>query len=101
MKKLLGIVVLGLLLCNIAIADDSFNFFKSGKKRGNTFYADDGITYRIDNQKIYGSDGSLYWKKNNGILIIAGKGHEDIQIYKNKNYIFNDRLISYDYAKNL
>ena len=46
----------------------------------------------------YGID---YIKKNNGILIIAGKGHEDIQIYKNKNYIFNDRLISYDYAKNL
>ena len=46
----------------------------------------------------YGID---HIKKNNGILIIAGKGHEDIQIYKNKNYIFNDRLISYDYAKNL
>ena len=42
-----------------------------------------------------------YIKKNNGILIIAGKGHEEIQTYKNKNYIFNDRLISSNYAKNL
>ena len=46
----------------------------------------------------YGID---YIKKNNGILIIAGKGHEEIQTYKNKNYIFNDRLISSNYAKNL
>lgn len=46
----------------------------------------------------YGID---YIKKNNGILIIAGKGHEEIQTYKNKNYLFNDRLISSKYAKNL
>ena len=46
----------------------------------------------------YGVD---YIKKNNGILIIAGKGHEEIQTYKNKNYSFNDKIISTYYAKNL
>ena len=45
--------------------------------------------------------GISYIKKNEGILIIAGKGHEDTQTYKDKNYIFNDRVISSNYAKNL
>ena len=45
--------------------------------------------------------GINYIKKNDGILIIAGKGHEEIQTYKNKSYLFNDRLISSNYAKNL
>ena len=40
-------------------------------------------------------------KNKNGILIIAGKGHEEIQIYNDKYYPFNDRLISSNYAKNL
>ena len=45
--------------------------------------------------------GISYIKKNDGMLIIAGKGHEDTQTYKDKNYIFNDRVISSNYAKNL
>ena len=45
--------------------------------------------------------GIDYIKKNDGILIIAGKGHEDIQTYKNKSYLFNDKVISSNYAKNL
>ena len=45
--------------------------------------------------------GIRYIKKNDGILIIAGKGHEDTQNYKDKHYLFNDRLISSNYAKNL
>ncbi len=45
--------------------------------------------------------GIRYIKKNDGILIIAGKGHEDTQNYKDKYYLFNDRLISSNYAKNL
>ena len=45
--------------------------------------------------------GVNYIKKNDGILIIAGKGHESTQTYKDKNYIFNDRVISSNYAKNL
>ena len=45
--------------------------------------------------------GINYIKKNDGILIIAGKGHENTQTYKDKNYIFNDRVISSNYAKNL
>ena len=45
--------------------------------------------------------GVKYIKKHKGILIIAGKGHEDTQTYKEKNYIFNDKLISSNYAKNL
>ncbi len=45
--------------------------------------------------------GIDYIKKNDGILIIAGKGHEDTQTYKNKSYPFNDKLISSNYAKNL
>ena len=45
--------------------------------------------------------GISYIKKNEGILIIAGKGHEDTQTYNDKNYIFNDRVISSNYAKNL
>ncbi len=45
--------------------------------------------------------GIRYIKKNDGILIIAGKGHEDTQNYKNKYYLFNDRVISSNYAKNL
>ena len=45
--------------------------------------------------------GIDYIKKNDGILIIAGKGHEDIQTYKDKSYLFNDKVISSNYAKNL
>ena len=45
--------------------------------------------------------GISYIKKNDGILIIAGKGHEDTQNYKDKYFLFNDRVISSDYAKNL
>ena len=45
--------------------------------------------------------GVNYIKKNDGILIIAGKGHEDTQIYKDKYYLLNDREISFKYAKNL
>ena len=36
--------------------------------------------------------------KNDGILIIAGKGHEETQTYKNKNYSFNDKVLT-NYAK--
>ena len=35
------------------------------------------------------------------LILIAGKGHEDTQTYKEKNYIFNDKLITSNYAKNL
>ena len=45
--------------------------------------------------------GINYLKKNDGILIIAGKGHEDTQNIRNKYYSFNDRVISSNYAKNL
>ena len=45
--------------------------------------------------------GINYLKKNEGILIIAGKGHEDTQTYKNKSYLLNDKVISSNYAKNL
>ena len=45
--------------------------------------------------------GVSYIKKNDGILIIAGKGHEETQTYKNKTYLFNDKVISYHYAKYL
>ena len=45
--------------------------------------------------------GISYIKKNDGILIIAGKGHEDTQNYRDKYYLFNDRVISSNYAKNL
>tara|TARA_B100000575_G_scaffold289429_1_gene291193 strand:- start:1379 stop:1897 length:519 start_codon:yes stop_codon:yes gene_type:complete len=45
--------------------------------------------------------GISYIKKNDGILIIAGKGHEDTQLYRDKHYLLNDRVISSNYAKNL
>ena len=45
--------------------------------------------------------GVKYLKKNNGVLIIAGKGHEETQTYKEKISIFNDRVVSSNYAKNL
>ncbi len=45
--------------------------------------------------------GISYIKKNDGILIIAGKGHEDTQHYRDKHYLLNDRVISSNYAKNL
>ena len=45
--------------------------------------------------------GVNYLKKNDGILIIAGKGHEDTQYYKDKYYYLNDRAISSNYAKNI
>ena len=45
--------------------------------------------------------GISYIKKNKGILVIAGKGHEETQTYKNKSYLFNDKVISSNYAKNL
>ena len=40
-------------------------------------------------------------KTKKGLLIIAGKGHENIQIYKDKNLTFNDRLVAQSYAKYL
>ena len=55
----------------------------------------------VPNRRNAIKSGISYIKKNEGILIIAGKGHEDTQTYKDKNYIFNDRVISSNYAKNL
>ncbi len=55
----------------------------------------------IPNRKKAIKYGIGYIRKNDGILIIAGKGHEDTQTYKNKSYIFNDKVISSNYAKNL
>jgi len=40
-------------------------------------------------------------KKKKGLLVIAGKGHENIQIYKNKIFKFNDRKVAKSYAKSL
>jgi UDP-N-acetylmuramyl tripeptide synthase len=40
-------------------------------------------------------------KTKKGLLIIAGKGHENIQIYKDKNFTFNDRLVAKSHAKYL
>ena len=40
-------------------------------------------------------------KINKGILIIAGKGNENNQIYKDKIFTFNDRLVAKTYAKSL
>ena len=40
-------------------------------------------------------------KKKGGILIVAGKGHENTQIIKNKTNKFSDRLIIKKYAKNI
>ena len=40
-------------------------------------------------------------KNKKGLLIIAGKGHENTQIYKNKIFTFNDRLVAKSYAKYL
>ena len=39
--------------------------------------------------------------EKNGLLIIAGKGHEDKQIYKNKVIRFSDHLIVKKHAENL
>ena len=40
-------------------------------------------------------------KKKGGILIVAGKGHENTQIIKNKIIKFSDQLIIKKYAKNI
>ena len=40
-------------------------------------------------------------KNKKGLLIIAGKGHENIQIYKNKKLTFNDYQVAKSYAKYL
>ncbi len=40
-------------------------------------------------------------KINEGLLIITGKGHENNQIYKDKIFTFNDRLVAKSYAKYL
>jgi len=40
-------------------------------------------------------------KIKKGLLIIAGKGHENNQIYKDKIFTFNDRLVAKSYAKYL
>ena len=45
--------------------------------------------------------GIDFIKKKDGILIIAGKGHEETQTYKDKIHLFNDKVISFNYAKNL
>ena len=55
----------------------------------------------ISNRKKAIKFGIDFIKKKDGILIIAGKGHEETQTYKDKNYSFNDKLISLNYAKNL
>ena len=38
-------------------------------------------------------------KIKKGLLIITGKGHENSQIYKDKIFTFNDRLVAKSYAK--
>ena len=40
-------------------------------------------------------------KKKGGILVVAGKGHENTQIIKNKINKFSDQLIIKKYAKNI
>ncbi len=55
----------------------------------------------VPNRKKAIKFGINYLKKYNGILVIAGKGHEDTQTYKDTNYRFNDKEISSKYAKNL
>ncbi len=40
-------------------------------------------------------------KIKKGLLIIAGKGHENSQIYKDKIFTFNDHLVAKSYAKYL
>ena len=55
----------------------------------------------IPDRKMAIKFGINYIKKNDGILIIAGKGHEETQTYKNKTFLFNDKIISSNYAKYL
>ena len=55
----------------------------------------------VPNRKRAIKFGINYIKKNDGILVIAGKGHEDTQNYKDKYYFFNDKIISTNYAKYL
>ena len=55
----------------------------------------------IPNRKRAIKFGISHIKKNDGILIIAGKGHEETQTYKNKSFLLNDRVISSYYAKYL
>ncbi len=40
-------------------------------------------------------------KNKKGLLIIAGKGNENTQIYKNKKLIFNDHKVAKSYAEYL
>ena len=40
-------------------------------------------------------------KKKGGILMVAGKGHENTQIIKNKMIKFSDQLMIKKYAKNI
>ena len=59
------------------------------------------LDYIIRDEARHVTFGINYLKQNDGILIIAGKGHENTQNYKDKYYLFNDKVISSYYAKNL
>ena len=45
--------------------------------------------------------GFALLKKNNGILFIIGKGHEETQVFKNITYKFSDIEESIKIAKNI
>ena len=57
--------------------------------------------FEIPSRKKAIEKGVKLLKTKKGLLIIAAKGHENIQIYKDKNFTFNDRLVAKSYAKYL
>ena len=57
--------------------------------------------YNIPNRLKAIKKGFALLKKNNGILFIIGKGHEETQVYKNITHKFSDIEESIKIAKNI
>ncbi len=86
---------------NLQIITDDNPRFEDPEKIRKTLIKYSSNPIEIPNRRKAIKVGVSILKKLNGILIIAGKGHEEMQIYKDKYYSFNDRAISSNYAKNL
>ena len=85
---------------NLQIITDDNPRSENPKKIRDVLFYNSKNAISIPNRENAIKYGIKKLSKKNGLLIIAGKGHEDKQIYKNKVIRFSDHLIVKKHAKN-
>ena len=85
---------------NLQIITDDNPRSENPKKIRDVLFYNSKNAISIPNRENAIKYGIKKLSEKNGLLIIAGKGHEDKQIYKNKVIRFSDHLIVKKYAKN-